>query len=289
VESSRTRWALNLLRDHAAWLYRLVMIPFRLLVAVRHTCAGVGSAVKWAFSSREYTNFTYDLSDANLETLAQTLSVVTGFGCDVCRSMIDEALTDEELRAHVILTTEASKFGIGADRHPRYARRLGWYALVRLLRPKIVVETGVDKGLGSVLLCSALLRNRAEGWAGYYFGTDINPEAGWLLRGRYADTGKILVGDSIDSLRGLESQVDLFINDSDHSADYEAREYAVIATKLSSAAVVLGDNSHETDALERFSRAHGRSYLFFKEQPVHHWYRGAGIGFSFPCVRVVER
>jgi hypothetical protein len=79
----------------------------------------------------------------------------------------------------------------------------------------------------------------------------------------------------------MSGPVDLFINDSDHSADYEYREYQVIAPKLSANAVILGDNAHTNDKLARYSEETGRSYLFFKEDPAEHWYPGGGIGFSF--------
>ena len=52
----------------------------------------------------------------------------------------------------------------------------------------------------SVLLCCALLENREEGYEGRFFGTDINPEAGYLLSGIYSGVGKIIYGDSIQSL-----------------------------------------------------------------------------------------
>jgi predicted O-methyltransferase YrrM len=269
------------LRDHAPPLYRPAMVPMRLAAALRHTCAGTGRALAWSLSSREDTNFTYELTPGNLNVLAQLLAVVTGRSPHDCRARIDEVSQDQALRRHIVDTVQVSRFRGHSDAEARFARRLGWYALVRLLRPQVVVETGVDKGLGSVLLCSALLRNRDEGHPGRYYGTDINPEAGWLLSGRYAETGRILYGDSIASLQALDERIDVFINDSDHSAEYEAREYEVIMTKLSSGAVLLSDNAHVSDALERHSHRHGRSYLYFHEQPLNHWYRGAGIGFSF--------
>jgi hypothetical protein len=167
------------------------------------------------------------------------------------------------------------------DREPRFGRRLGWYAVVRAMKPRIVIETGVDKGLGSVLLCAALARNNQDGSPGEYIGTDINPLAGVLLDGPYARYGRILYGDSLESIRGLDCAVDVFINDSDHSAAYEAAEYDLIEGKLSSKAIVLGDNSHITDALQKFAEKTDRRFLYFNEEAKSHWYPGAGIGFAF--------
>ena len=168
------------------------------------------------------------------------------------------------------------------DKSPSFGRRLGWYAIARALRPRVIVETGVDRGLGSVLLCAALKRNTAEGYLGRYYGTDINPYAGVLLDAPWSEHGKILYGDSITSLSKLTETVDLFINDSDHSADYEYQEYQTVKPLLSPHAVVLGDNAHANDMLLRFSEENGRRFLFFKEQPRGHWYPGAGIGISLP-------
>ena len=103
------------------------------------------------------------------------------------------------------------------------------------------------------------------------------------MSGVYAETGKILYGDSIESLSQLDQKIDLFINDSDHSADYEYREYLTIKDKLAENAVILGDNSHVTDKLVLFSDFTKRNFLFFREEPSNHWYPGAGIGISFPA------
>ena len=71
-----------------------------------------------------------------------------------------------------------------------FGRRLGWYAIARATKPKVIVETGVERGHGSVLLCSAILHNAIEGFPGRYFGTDIDPSAGWLLTGKLPRSAK---------------------------------------------------------------------------------------------------
>jgi hypothetical protein len=132
------------------------------------------------------------------------------------------------------------------------------------------------------VLAAALLRNEAEGHPGIVFGTDIRPEAGFLVKGPYARVARLLIGDSVESLRAMHEKIDLFINDSDHSSDYEYHEYQTVAEKLSPRAIVLGDNAHVTTSLMRFACETGRSFLFFQEKPEGHWYPGAGIGAAFP-------
>lgn len=236
----------------------------------------------WLDASRETTNFTYDLTELNRTHLAGFVAAVAGADLRRAAAAIDEIRADAALAEHVRRRTqEVGPRGQLADPAARLGRRLGWYAIARLTRPRLIVETGVEKGLGAVVLCAALARNAAEGAPGAYLGTDIDPAAGWLLTGEYARYGKVLYGDSLASLRTIAGPIDLFINDSDHSAKYEGDEYRQIAPRLGERAVVLGDNAHVTDELYRFALATGRRFLYFHERPQDHWYPGAGIGAAF--------
>jgi len=231
----------------------------------------------------ETHNFTYDLTDENLRYLAEMIAVATAKPPAEIEAYINEVLADRELRNYF----DARMAGYHGQKSPQsvkspFGRRMGWYAVARALKPRVIVETGVERGHGALLLCAALMKNEREGFPGRYYGTDIDPNAGWMLQEPYSKMGRVLYGDSLESLGKLDEPIDLFINDSDHSADYEAREYDLIAPKLSSRAIILGDNAHVTDKLARFSRNTGRSFLMFHETPKNHWYPGAGIGISFP-------
>jgi predicted O-methyltransferase YrrM len=261
---------------------RILRMPRRCRLALSYFTPQLRRVFRWTFTSKENTNFTYELTDSNLEYLAHTLAVATRRTFEEVRRYIEEARQDTDLHAHIGRAIQSSPFRVHADPHVAFGRRLGWYACARLLKPRVIVETGIDKGHGAVILCAALLRNRQEGYPGRYYGTDINPDAGWLLKDPYDGVGRILYGDSLESLRALDEQIDLFINDSDHSGEYEYQEYQVVAPKLSSSAIVLGDNAHVTGKLAQFSRESGRQFLFYREVPKDHWYPGAGIGISFP-------
>lgn len=236
---------------------------------------------EWLRNSKESTNFNYNLKPSNEEYLAILVSYASRKPLEEIKGYMSEIKTDEAFRQYIREKIRASEFSFRADEELRFHRRLGWYAFVRALKPRLVIETGVDKGLGSCTLCAAILRNRAEGHAGRYLGTDIDPNAGYLLGPPYSEAGEILYGDSIESLKKIDGPVDIFLNDSDHSAEYEAKEYEIIAPKLSPHAVILGDNSHATDKLMQFALRTGRKYLFFDEEPEGHWYPGGGLGIAF--------
>lgn len=233
----------------------------------------------WTWRRTENSNFYYDLTDKNILELANFVSIVCKIDVSQAESYIKEVRSDQEISSH--LRTTLAEDRSMKDSNLLLGRRLGWYAMVRAMKPKLVVETGVHQGVGAVTIITALRRNSEEGFPGRYLGTDIDPEAGVLLNEEFLKHGELLYGDSIDSLKRIEDKIDIFINDSDHSEIYEAREYEVIHSRLRAGALILGDNSHVTDALLKYSISKQRKFLFFKEEPKAHWYPGGGIGVSF--------
>lgn len=253
----------------------------RRAVAMAYLTPRLRAVDRWLEESREETNFTYDLTELNLRHLCAFLEAVTGRPARTARGVVDELLGDRDLADHVRRETERSPCAMEADPVARYGRRAGWYALVRLLRPRLVVETGVDKGLGACVIAAALRRNAAEGAPGRYVGTDLHPDAGWLFCGPYAAHGEILRGDSIDSLTRVSGPIDLFIADSCHEQGYERREYEAVADQLAPGAVLISDTAHGSPALVDYAADTGRRFLFWREEPRGHWYPGAGIGVAW--------
>ena len=233
----------------------------------------------WAKKKTEFSNYYYDLNESNRSDLASLISAITETPFKQVEALFDELENNENLRAHI--SNSWARDPMMSDAKLGFGRRLGWYAFIRILKPKIVVETGVHHGVGSCVITSALIKNAEDGFIGQYFGTDIDKNAGKLLVQPYSKFGKVLYGDSIESLKQLTESVDIFINDSDHSGEYEKLEYETINTKLSKKALIIGDNSHTTNSLRIFSQATDRNFIFFKEIPREHWYPGAGIGISF--------
>ncbi len=260
---------------------RIILIIFRIKIVCRYFNEQLLKIIKWILKSKETTNFTYDLETDNKSYLVSLIADILNIEFEKVKMYLQEIEHDEELIKHIKDTALNNELSFMADNEVKLGRRIGWYIFARVLKPKVIVETGVDKGLGSCVLTAALKRNNEEGFIGKYYGTDINPKAGYLLNGKYSKFGKILYGDSIQSLKQIDDTIDLFINDSDHSSKYEAEEYEVIFHKLSNRAVLLGDNSHSNDELLKFSLKKNRHFVYFQEKPYGHWYQGAGIGISF--------
>jgi len=256
--------------------------PVRLLQVARHDARVVRTSARWLFASREHHNYTYDLTDLSREHLAWFV----GMTCDVpigqVRAYLTEIESDDDLREHIRRATAASARRGLADRNVRFARRVGWYAMVRAKRPAHVVETGVDKGLGTCVIAAALLRNAAEGHPGRVTSLDINPEAGYLAKAEpWSTVVDLVIGDSIASIRALDRPVDFFLHDSDHSVEHERNEFEAVESRLAPGALLLTDNATVTNVLAEHAERTGRRFLAYRETPANHWYPGDGIGLAW--------
>lgn len=264
-----------------AYLIHILLIPIRAVTACKYLTPSLKIATRWIFSSWETNNFSYNLTDTNNNYLAHTISLITGQSVNKISGYIREINSNEDLKKHITMNLKTNPGNFNFGPVVAYGRRVGWYAVVRAMKPKVIVETGVDQGLGACIIVEALKKNAREGKGGRYFGTDILPEAGFLFTDNYKKYGEILYGDSIKSLKKFKQKIDIFINDSDHHSRYEGREYDVIKPLLGKDSIVMGDNSHESEELSKFADKTGMNFLFFKEQPKNHWYPGAGIGFAY--------
>jgi len=250
----------------------------RTLQGSRHLSNQVRAVARWIAHSREHTNYTFELTDNNIDQLGWWVAAVARVPVEDARRYINEAQDDRQLKEHYSWAIRQSPRWRLADPELRLHKRLGWYALIRATRPRHVVETGTDKGLGSIVMAAALLRNGT----GKLTTMDINAHAGDLISGPYADVVDAKVGDSVQLLRHMSEPVDMFLHDSLHTSEHETLEFNAVAGQLSTGALVLSDYAHASLALSRWSECNGRGYLFFAEEPVDHWFPGEGIGASFP-------
>jgi predicted O-methyltransferase YrrM len=254
-----------------------LIAPFlRLRVFLYFNFSNIEKSTKWLFKSREFTNYLYDVTPLNRNQMIGAVSILTGKNLIEVEKYFMELENDKQFSLK--LNTKAKKI----QRQNEllfpipFARRIVWYCLIRITRPGTVVETGTEKGLGSLIIQRAIDMNNY----GKLYTLDLDKYAGSLLDSNDKEKISLLIGDSIESISSLK-EIDFFIHDSDHSAEHEKKELVAIEGKLSSNAIVLSDNSHVTDELYNWSKKMGRKYLFIKEEPKNHWYGGAGVGISY--------
>lgn len=254
----------------------LVALPVRAKSVGTYDLRVMRQSLRWLVNSREHTNYTYELTELNMGQLAWFVANLTHHDVHEVRAYLDELLTDQELADHIVSSTLASDRRGLADPVARYGRRLGWYAIVRALRPEHVVETGTDKGLGSVVLAAALLRNGR----GRLTTIDVNPAAGYLIGGRWAEVVDYLQGDSHAVLREMDKPVGMFIHDSVHTPAHEGEEYRLVEPNLTGQSIVMSDNADVDPTLMEWAERRGWKFEFFQEVPSDHWCQGGGIGVA---------
>lgn len=255
---------------------RPAALPLRTLEVARYDARVIQRSMSWLLRNRETTNFTYDLADINRDQLAWFVSAVTDAGIGQVRSWLTELETDQQLHATLTRRLASNPTRRICAAEPHLARRYGWYAIVRALQPDVVVETGTHLGLGSCVLAAALLRNGH----GRLTTIDIDEDSGHLIDEPWASVIDRRIGSSLEELVKMRD-VDMFLHDSLHTYEYEARELAAVEPNLRDGAIVLSDNAHDSAALSHWAERTGRRYLFFKEQPLEHWWPGDGIGVAW--------
>jgi hypothetical protein len=223
----------------------------------------------------ELDNFTYDIE--NVAELDAWLDDQCGSGAG---RFVYELSGNEELHAEL-----ASRFRWRPwARFQPFGRRLGWYAIVRATKPKLVVETGTHDGLGSVALLAALARNTEEGHAGRLVTIDPRERTGWLIPERLRRNLTLIRASSYDAFpECLDDTPDIFIHDSLHTVDCERWELE--RAVRAGARFLLSDNSHATSVLRDVAAHHGFTYSFWQEKPEGHWYPGGGIGLAVAPAR----
>jgi cephalosporin hydroxylase len=142
-------------------------------------------------------------------------------------------------------------------------QRILIYCLVRCLKPKVVVETGVYYGGNSVFALSALKKNgtgklvsidfpqnimRAESikerhpWVGDSELYSSSYEPGFIVPKKFRNFWELKVGDSLEILPKLNHEIDLFIHDSEHTLNHVTSELNLVWDKISSKGLVFVDD-----------------------------------------------
>jgi hypothetical protein len=223
----------------------------------------------------ESHNFTYDL--ANEPELAAWIQTV----CGVDRALIDRLLAEvhDDAALPQRLHGVTARHRLWSKHSPPLGKRLAWYAIARLSRPALIVETGVHDGLGSLVLLRALERNTEEGSPGRLVSFDVNPKSGWIVGAHPLWDLRIEpTRQGLSTVLAQGPPVGLFIHDSLHTYENEHFELHAAASYLAPSGVLVSDNAHGTRALADTCHEFGLAYFEFREQPLHHFYPGGTTG-----------
>lgn len=254
----------------------------RLIIALRQSLILIINTIKWSFNSRETSTYTFALSKLNTKYLIHSIALVTKKTYPEIEGYFNEILSNEELKTYVVAKIKLSPVRYKKDLRCDFASRIGWYAIIRANKSKVVVENGVELGYTAVVLCEAILKNKSEGYEGSYYGLDINSEAGYFIKqDKYEKIANLLVGDALDSITQFKEPIDFYFSDGYRTCDYERKEFDALLKKTSSHSVIITNKLKFSDALADASVLYNKQFITFQEDPLNHWYPGSSIGIMF--------
>ncbi len=192
-------------------------------------------------------------------TLRDDLGVRSGGDEDAEFDQVWRELEDRFAQLHVPLGR--GTFGGWDDGDPALARAT--WSVVRRLRPSVVVETGVGRGVTTRVILQALTRNGQ----GHLWSIDVPPllergladETAAVVSTSETDRWTFIRGSSRRRLRGLLVElgyVDVFLHDSFHSRRNLLFEWETVLPRLRRPGVLLADDVHRNSALAEFTRTH---------------------------------
>jgi len=248
----------------------------KITTIVKFNFGNIKKSLVWLFATSEFTNYLYNITPLNKNQMIGAISSITNLSIIEVESYFDEIENNADFKNS--LKTKARSLSRSRELPITIplGRRIIWYVLVRIYKPKVIVETGTDKGLGSLVIQLAIEKNQI----GKLYTLDIDEYSGSLFDEEDLKKIKFLIGDSVQNMQKL-NEIDFFIHDSDHSEEHEKKEIQAAASKLTNNSIVISDNSHVTDILFQWSKETNRNFIFIKESPQDHWYPGGGVGISF--------
>ena len=204
--------------------------------------------------------------------------VLAAYEREVRASGLMEHLLEKGREHHAAVAQTGDGFSLGAI---GYAEGVYLYAVLRKVRPRIAVETGVANGFSTAFSLLALQANgegelhsidlprevgreyaadtfyEGEGRAGIPPGS----EPGWLIPSELRERWTLILGRSQEELPPLLDRlgtIDSFTHDSEHSFDCMWFEFTTAWPHLWPGGVLVSDDVNSTEAFPRFAAEQGR-------------------------------
>ena len=251
----------------------------RLRIVARYYHPNLRQMLAWVLRSEDTDAFSWDMDRLSKSYMLSAIADITGKSHIEITHYADELKNDVEVQALVSGACRSDQRRV-ANIVPKYGRYIGWYAIVRALKPACIVETHVDEDFGTCILSAALARNKKEGAHGAYYGVATHLET--VQKQKSAEFGKSQSTDLCDSIKNVRQQIDLLIIGRSLSPLQKPHCFEDLKIKLADNAIILDNNAYRSSTLLDFALDTGRHVVFIHERPHNHWYQGDGFAVAFP-------
>ena len=142
-------------------------------------------------------------------------------------------------------------------------QRILLYCLVREFKPETVVETGVYYGGNSVFILNALTKNKKgklisidypqnkmdnlalksrHPWVGNTEVYESKYDPGFIIPTELKERFQLEIGDSLEILPTLKTEIDLFVHDSEHTLEHVTKELDLAWKLLNRSGIAFVDD-----------------------------------------------
>jgi len=276
-------WVKHSLKQHVGerWRWRIHRLSRLRWITkyrhLRHEGVSVRRHLGYLLLDPEVESFTYRVE--NVQDMLAAIAEVTGLPLSTLERFAREAETDPELGDRL---ARRLRWRFDVKHRQLLGHRLGWYVLVRAVRPPLVCETGIYHGLGSLAILRALEANGAEGAPGELLSFDVSPDAGSIVDRSRHPTWRPVVGSTRDTLERavMGRRVAALFQDTPHTDENQSFEFGV-AFRHSAPELLLVDSSGGiSPTLQRLSHERDGTYRCVDLVAADHWYTPAALAFA---------
>ncbi len=232
---------------------------------------------KYVLWGPDVGDFSYELD--NTEELVEFLAGALALEPAQVHGYLEEIRRAPELNGDLAATVRPRP---DIARHPGLGHRVLWYVFARAKKPRLIVETGIKHGIGSLVLLVALGHNAREGSAGRLISFDPDPASGWVVPTALRASWQPVFETSFDAFeKALDGErIDLFICDTPPDHEIESFEMRAALDHAAPGIVLISGNGDRTSVLPDLAAERGGEYRFFTERPRHPIYPGGGLAVA---------
>ncbi|MCW3032252.1 MAG: hypothetical protein JWM60_597 [Solirubrobacterales bacterium] len=239
--------------------------------------AGWRQRLAFVLLDPEIESFSYELDD-EVQAIS-ALAAAVGRPAEELLAYAAEVREDPELGRRL---WRHLRWRFDLKRRPQLGHRLAWYVLVRAFKPKLVVETGIYLGFGSLALLRALDRNAEEGDPGELMSFDIVPAAGAVVREALRHRWRRYIGTTKDTLpAALEGrQVDMLFQDTPHTEENQRFEFGLALSHSGERLLLMDCSGGYAPTLRSLCAERGGAYREVAMRSRGHIHPGAPLTFA---------
>ncbi len=230
----------------------------------------LGGRIRYVLLDPEIESFSFDVENE--------AEMVAGLAAALGRPAVELASYVEEVRDD----PELSRWRWTMKRRLPIGNRLPWYLIARAEKPRVVVETGIYQGLGSLTLLRALARNAEEGHPGELISFDEVADAGALVGPHLREGWHRVIGSTRETLPGaLEGrQVDLMFQDTPHTMENQSFEFGAILERAAPRLLLFDCSGGESPTLHSVAKERRGFYHAVPLRSRDHIYPGSAVTFA---------